>query len=92
MGSALPINTNPIEKGQTNPAAQTGTVRVDDTVRAIQAAERLAAYYLVWRTRPSHPWHSEEFMSRRQAHQRFFELTERGFEAYLEKRHPERSE
>ena len=66
----------------------TGTVRVDgDTVRADAPPVRgHSYYYLLWRTRPSHPWHSEEFDSRTLAHRRYFELIERGVEAYLEKR------
>jgi hypothetical protein len=68
-------------------AALTGTVRLDgDTIRVETGPRRPTVYYLVWRTRPSHPWHSEEFESRSQAHRRFFELIERGVEAYLEKR------
>ena len=68
-------------------AALTGTVRFDgDTVRVEAGPARPTVYYLVWRTRPSHPWRSEEFESRTLAHRRFFELVERGVEAYLEKR------
>jgi hypothetical protein len=44
-------------------------------------------YYLLWRTRPSHPWHSEEFSTRIEAHRRYFALLERGLEVYLERRH-----
>jgi hypothetical protein len=43
-------------------------------------------YYLLWRSRPSHPWHSEEFCNRIEAHKRYFALLERGLEAYLERR------
>lgn len=45
-------------------------------------------YYLVWRTRPNHPWHSEELYSRIDAHRRYLSLIERGIEAYLERRKP----
>ena len=45
-------------------------------------------YYLAWRIRKHHPWRSEEFKSRFQAHSRYFSLLERGVEAYLEKRQP----
>ena len=73
-------------------AALTGTVRlVGDTIRVETGPSRPTVYYLVWRTRPSLPWHSEEFESRTQAHRRFFELVERGVEAYLEKRQTGRS-
>jgi len=67
-------------------AAMTGTVRVDDTVRVEGTPARAHTYYLLWRTRPSHPWQSEEFDNRNQAHHRYFELIQRGVEAYLEKR------
>ena len=43
-------------------------------------------YYLVWRTRPNRPWLSEELHSRSEAHNRYFALIQRGYEAYLEKR------
>jgi len=43
-------------------------------------------YYIVWRSRPSHPWHSEELFNRIEAHRRYFALLERGVEAYLERR------
>ena len=72
-------------------AAMTGTVRiVEDTVRIETTSARPQAYYLVWRTRPSHPWHSEEFDNRNQAHHRYFSLIQRGAEAYLEKRRTSR--
>jgi hypothetical protein len=45
-------------------------------------------YYLVWRTRPNHPWHSEELFNRIDAHKRYLALIERGVEAYLERRKP----
>ena len=61
-------------------AATTGTVRVEGK------SARAQTYYLLWRTRPSHPWQSEEFDNRNQAHHRYFELIQRGVEAYLEKR------
>jgi len=67
-------------------AAMTGTVRVDDTVRVGTPSVRATTYYLLWRTRASQPWHSEEFDSRNRAHHRYFELIQRGVEAYLEKR------
>jgi hypothetical protein len=43
-------------------------------------------YYLLWRPRPSQPWQSEEHFSRSDAHNRYFSLVQRGYEAYLEKR------
>jgi hypothetical protein len=56
-------------------------------------ATRLAAetspslvYYVAWRSRKNHPWRSEEFTSRLQAHGRYFALLDRGVEAFLEKR------
>jgi hypothetical protein len=76
-------------------AALADTVRIEGgTVRAAvsRADSARPAYYLVWRTRPSRPWHSEEFHCRRQAHRRFFDLLEQGVEAYLEKRQAARSE
>ena len=45
-------------------------------------------YYLAWRVRKGHPWRSEEFTSRFQAHSRYFSLLDRGVEAFLEKRQP----
>ncbi len=67
-------------------AALAKTVRVDgDTVR-VEGAPSRQTYYLLWRTGPSYPWHSEEFDNRTHAHRRFFALVERGVEAYLEKR------
>jgi hypothetical protein len=44
------------------------------------------AYYLVWRPRPTQPWQSEEYISRIDAHNQYFALIQRGYEAYLEKR------
>jgi hypothetical protein len=68
-------------------AAMTGTVRIDgDTVRVGATPDRTHVYYLLWRTRRSHPWHSEEFDNRNQAHHRYFALIQQGAEAYLEKR------
>lgn len=55
---------------------------------AASALERTTVYYLVWRTRPNHPWHSEELYSRIEAHNRYFSLIQRGIEAYLERRQP----
>lgn len=54
------------------------------------AAERTESpvYSVAWRIRKSHPWRSEEFSSRFQAHGRYFALVERGWEAYVEKRQP----
>jgi len=73
-------------------AAMTGTVRIsDDTVRIETVSTRPQVYYLVWRTGPSHPWHSEEFDNRNQAHHRYFSLIQRGAEAYLEKRRTSRT-
>ncbi|MFN0018844.1 MAG: hypothetical protein ACKVP0_11340 [Pirellulaceae bacterium] len=45
-------------------------------------------YYVVWRSRKSLPWQSEEFTGRFQAHCRYFALLDRGTEAYVEKRQP----
>jgi len=67
-------------------AAMTGTVRIEDTVRIEAIPARPQAYYLLWRMRASHPWHSEEFDNRNQAHLHYFALIQRGAEAYLEKR------
>lgn len=52
------------------------------------AAEEIQflVYSVAWRIRKSHPWRSEEFSSRFQAHSRYFGLLERGLEAYLERR------
>lgn len=44
------------------------------------------AYYLVWRSRPSRPWHSEEHLNRIDAHNKYFSLIQQGYEAYLEPR------
>ena len=43
-------------------------------------------YYVLWRTRPTHPWHSEELFNRIDAHNKYFSLLQRGYEAYVEKR------
>jgi hypothetical protein len=45
-------------------------------------------YYVAWRIRKHHPWRSEEFDSRFEAHSRYFALLERGVEAHWEKRQP----
>jgi hypothetical protein len=55
---------------------------------AASAAPPTLVYYLVWRTRPNHPWHSEELYNRIDAHRRYLSLIERGVEAYLERRRP----
>lgn len=52
------------------------------------SASQPKVYYLVWRSRPSHPWHSEELYSRIEAHNKYFALIQRGVEAYLERRSP----
>ena len=52
------------------------------------AVPQTTVYYLVWRTRPNHPWHSEELFNRIDAHKRYLALIERGVEAYLERRKP----
>jgi hypothetical protein len=58
-----------------------------DTVRFEPAQDPgLPIYYLLWRARPSLPWHSEEVESRPAAHRRYFALLERGVEVYLERR------
>ena len=60
----------------------------DSVPFTVSAPRQTTVYYLVWRTRPSQPWRSEEFESRIEAHQRFFTLIEQGKEAYLERRKP----
>ncbi|MCE9527361.1 MAG: hypothetical protein K8R36_15045 [Planctomycetales bacterium] len=45
-------------------------------------------YYVAWRSRQSHPWRSEEFTSRYQAHHRYFALLDRGVEVYMVRRQP----
>lgn len=45
-------------------------------------------YYVAWRSRRNHPWKSEEFTSRFEAHSRYFALLDRGAEAYVQKRRP----
>ena len=55
---------------------------------AASAPQQTTVYYLVWRTRPNHPWHSEELYSRIDAHNRYLALIQRGVEAYLERRRP----
>lgn len=47
---------------------------------------KLPIYFVAWRIRKHHPWRSEEFHSRFEAHSRYFALLERGLEAYWEKR------
>ena len=60
----------------------------DSVPFTVSAQRQTTVYYLVWRTRPSHPWQSEEFVSRIDAHKRYLALIERGTEAYLERRTP----
>jgi len=55
---------------------------------AASAPQQTTVYYLVWRLRPNHPWHSEELFNRIDAHNRYFTLIQRGIEAYLERRQP----
>ena len=43
-------------------------------------------YYVLWRSRPNHPWRSEELFNRFEAHNKYFALIQRGYEAYMEKR------
>ena len=43
-------------------------------------------YYLAWRPKPSHPWQSDEFYSRFDAHCEYFARLQRGMEVYLEVR------
>jgi hypothetical protein len=45
-------------------------------------------YYVAWRSCKTHPWRSEEYACRFQAHSRYFALLDRGTEAYVEKRQP----
>jgi hypothetical protein len=55
---------------------------------AASAEPQTTVYYLVWRIRANQHWRSEEFFNRIDAHNRFFELIQRGVEAYLERRQP----
>ncbi|MEQ8788509.1 MAG: hypothetical protein RIC55_19520 [Pirellulaceae bacterium] len=41
-------------------------------------------FLLYWRFRPTHPWNLERFSERPKAHNRFFNLLERGIEARFE--------
>ena len=43
-------------------------------------------YYIAWRLKPSHPWRSEEFYTRLDAHCEYFDRLKRGMEVYLEVR------
>jgi hypothetical protein len=43
-------------------------------------------YYIAWRLKPSHPWRSEEYISRYDAHCEYFARLERGMEVYMEVR------
>jgi hypothetical protein len=45
-----------------------------------------AIYYVLWRSCPNQPWRSEELLHRFEAHNKYFSLIQRGYEAYLEKR------
>jgi hypothetical protein len=63
-------------------SARLQPVSFDPTIS--HASSRI--YYLLWRPRPSQPWQSEEHFSRSDAHNRYFSLLQRGYEAYLEKR------
>jgi hypothetical protein len=59
---------------------------LDSAQLTASAPRPTTVYYLVWRNRPSHPWHSEELFNRIDAHKRYLSLIERGTEAYLERR------
>jgi len=63
-------------------AARFQPVPFDPT--ASQSGPRV--YYLLWRPRPSYPWQSEEHFNRIDAHNKYFSLIQRGYEAYLERR------
>lgn len=43
-------------------------------------------YYVLWRTRPGHPWRGEELANHGDAQRRYSSLVELGYEAYLERR------
>jgi len=57
-------------------------VQFDPT--ASQTGSRV--YYLLWRPRPNQAWHSEELLSRIDAHNKYFSLMQRGYEVYLQLR------
>jgi hypothetical protein len=48
-------------------------------------------YYLCWRLKANHPWFSEEFFNRFDAHSEYFDRMQRGMEVYLEVRRRERT-
>lgn len=48
------------------------------------ANQQVTIYYLAWRPKPSHPWRSEEFFNRHDAHCEYFARLQRGMEVYLE--------
>jgi hypothetical protein len=65
----------------------------DDTVTIPRAAASptpadrpVTIYYLAWRIKPTHPWRSEEFFSRFDAHCEYFARMQRGMEVFLEVR------
>lgn len=43
-------------------------------------------YYVCWRLKPNHPWHSQEYYNRFEAHCSYFAQMQRGMEVYLEVR------
>ena len=51
-----------------------------------EAVGPVTIYYIAWRLKPSHPWRSEEFFSRFDAHCEYFARLQRGMEVYLEVR------
>ena len=61
-------------------------VPTTDTKTSTESSSSSPIYYLLWRPRSNHPWHSEELFNRFDAHDKYFSLIQRGFEAYLEKR------
>ncbi len=46
----------------------------------------VSIYYVCWRLKPNHPWHSQEYFNRFDAHCSYFAQMQRGMEVYLEVR------
>jgi hypothetical protein len=68
-------------------AARLQSVAFDPTNSTLTASPSgPRVYYLLWRSRKGHPWQSEEHFNRIDAHNKYFSLIQRGYEAYLERR------
>lgn len=84
--SSQTANEDMLSSKRTDHNLTDDTVRIETDTWQPQPPRPQREYYLLWRTGWSHPWRSEEIDSRNEAHARYFDLIERGYEAYLERR------